>query len=69
MPNFTVGGTCCTTGGTFDGTDGCAADCIGLNDAFCASGANGANPTDVANRLFREFLIPADATNCPGQVA
>lgn len=66
-PNFTLGGTCCTTGGTFaaGAADNCIEDCAGLNNAFCASGGT---PSDITNKFVREMLIPSDATNCPGQL-
>ena len=62
-PDFSLGGTCCTSGdaAVFDpsATDNCITDCSTTNDAFCATGAN------VKNRFLRAFLEPANADKCP----
>lgn len=57
-PSFKEG-TCCSN---IDGTAPCATACAAGN-AFCATGADGANP--INNRFLKEFMYPADATNCP----
>jgi len=64
VPNFTSGGTCCTSsanGGVFatDATDYCIEDCTTTYDAFCATGET------VTNTLIRPFLETSKSDKCP----
>lgn len=52
-------GQCCDIN-DFTSPDACALQPTEVNTGFCA------RKTTITNKFLREFLIPADATYCPG---